>query len=168
VSLLDRLRARELPSVTVGIPVDAVAYARLDGELAQATWRLEDARGRVGGDVAVLRAEQAAAQAALDACPVEAVVLRALPPAEWEALVDAHPPTEEQMNGGAQWNVATFRPALLAVSVVVDSDDDAMTESDWAALAKEGALAAGELGALFHAAVTLNLRGPSASVGKDR
>jgi hypothetical protein len=167
VSLLDRLRARELPTAVVPIPVDAVAYARLDGALQQAVWRLEDARSRGGGDIGVLRAEAQAAQAALDGCAVDLVTLRALPPAEWEALVDAHPPTEEQLNGGAQWNLQSFRPALLAVSVVADDGDAPVSESDWAALAKEPSLTGGELAALFHAAVTLNLRGPSASVGKD-
>lgn len=165
MGLRDRLRARQLPTASVQLAVDPAAHLHAEQELAEASWELEHARSRGSVDMAALRARVSAAQDAFDALEFEDVTVRALPPSEWEALLDLHPPAEDQ-RGGERWNVQTFRPALLAVSVVPAQGDEPMTESDWEQLAKEGSIAAGELGMLFDAAVSLNLRTPATSVGK--
>lgn len=165
-SLRDRLRARPLPSTTVYLPADPAAATRLEQEAATAEWQLEAARARGSIDVAAERARVAQARAALDGLPTEPVLLRAVAPAEWEALVDMHPATEEQRAAGHTWNVATFRPALLAASVVPPDGEDPLTDEDWAQLSKDGAIGVGELSALYTAAVNLNWRGPASAVGK--
>jgi hypothetical protein len=105
-------------------------------------------------------------ETALDACPVIEVTLRALSPPEWEALVELHPPTEEQQGRGAQWNAATFRPALLAACVVPPEDEpEPLTAEYWERVVKDGELGAGEYNTLCNAAVTLNLRAPTSAVG---
>lgn len=96
----------------------------------------------------------------------ERIELRAIPADVWEALVAAHPPTKEQREQGAEWNTATFRPALLALSVVTPDGEEPLTEKDWGQLTTSGAMAAGELTLLFNVAVSLNDRSPLASVGK--
>jgi hypothetical protein len=96
----------------------------------------------------------------------ERIELRAIPADVWEALVAAHPPTGEQAEQGADWNVATFRPALLALTVVTPEGEEPLTEADWAQLASSGAMSIGELTLLFNVAVALNDRSPLASVGK--
>lgn len=166
MSLRDRLRARQLPTETVRLPLDPAAYARAERELDAATWALEEARARASVDVAELRARVASAREVFDACEVETVTVRALPPAEWEALLDEHPPTDEQRAAGAQWNLHSFRPALLAASVVPADGDEPSGLDEWEQFAKDGTLAAGELNALFNTAVSLNLRAPSSAVGK--
>ncbi len=166
MSLRDRLRDRQLPTQVVPIAVDMEAHARLSRELDEAVFALEDARARGVFDLAALRHRVDQARTALDGLEVEPVTLRALAPAEWEALVEMHSPTDEQQAGGAQWTVSTFRPALLEASVVPAEGEEPLTETEWEQVAKDGTLAMGELSALFNAAVALNLRGPSTSVGK--
>lgn len=64
---------------------------------------------------------------------------RGLSDDDFDALVDMHPPTDEERNDGASWNRETFIPALLA-ACTVDSD---LTEAEWAAkLAEENTPAA--------------------------
>lgn len=166
MGLADRLRSRKLPTEVVRLPIDPAEYAAAERELEAATLELEEARARGSVDLTELRARVDSARARLDACDCEEVTLRALPPAEWETLVNLHPPTEAQRAAGAQWNVATLRPALLAASVVPAEGDEPLTEADWEQLSKESVLAAGELTALFNAAVALNARAPSSDVGK--
>lgn len=167
MGLADRLRARSHPTEIVPLPLDPQAYARAERELLAAVAALDEARADGAVDLDQLEARVDAAQVVLDTCEVEKVTVRALPPDEWEELVDLHPPTEAQRANGALWNVTTFRPALLALSVVPAEGDDPMSAEDWASLSKEaGALAAGELNALFNAAVSVNFRTPSSAVGK--
>lgn len=166
MSLRDQLRGRALPTEIVRLPVDSAAYARCDQALAVAQWALDEARGR-GLDTGGLRARVADAQAALEACPVIAVTLRALLAPEWEALVELHPATEEQQGRGMQWNPATFRPALLAACVVPPEDEPEPLDAEyWERVVKDGELAAGEYNTLVNAAVQLNLRAPLSAVGK--
>jgi hypothetical protein len=166
MSLRNRLQGRKPPTQVVPLPIDPVAYAECARELSEATWELEQARARGVVDTAALRARVLRAQDAQNALDVERVTLRALPAADWEALVDAHPPTEQQADGGAAWNPTTFRPALLALSIVPENGDEPVSADDWEQLAKSGEISAGELTALFTAAVELNLRAPSMAVGK--
>jgi hypothetical protein len=166
MGLHDRLRARPLPTETVRIPVDPEAAATAERDLDAAAWALEEARTRGSADLAELRARAAATRAAVDGLQYESVTLRGLPPAEWEALIDQHPPPEDGARPGAQWNPATFRPALLAACVVPADGEDPPSASDWEQIAKDGSLSAGELNTLFSAAVALNLRTPASAVGK--
>ncbi len=96
----------------------------------------------------------------------ERIELRALPPDEWEALVGLHPATEGQAAQGAGWNVATFRPALLAASVVTPDGEEPLSEQDWAELVATGSMTIGELNVLLRVAIALNDRSPLVSVGK--
>lgn len=91
--------------------------------------------------------------------------LRALPPDEWEALVELHPPSDEQRKQGLPWNVATFRHALLACSVVT-APGEGLSEEDWRQATKLGWVTIGELLYLYDTALELNDRSPQASTGK--
>jgi hypothetical protein len=88
------------------------------------------------------------AEAAVDAC-YETLTLRALPPARWEELSAAHPPTAAQMDrckaereqaakrgeeplDWPSYDDATFWPAALAECV-----DGDMTGDDWTAFLAE-------------------------------
>lgn len=100
--------------------------------------------------------------------PDERITLRALPASEWEALVGLHPPQPADAARGAAWDVATFRPALLAASVVTDDGEEPLSEEDWAELIVTARMTAGEINALFNGACVLNDRSPDmVSVGKD-
>lgn len=91
-----------------------------------------------------------------------------LPPHEYDALVDEHPPTDEQRARGATFNLDTFPAALLAACLQQDREP-VMPAEDWQAWAKTpGAVASGELTALFNICVQVNDRSPSVHVGKGR
>jgi hypothetical protein len=167
MGLGDRLRARTPPTETVRLPHDPAQYAHAERDLEAARWALEDARARGYTDLSALRERVDTAAAQLEACDCEVVTLRALSPAEWEALVDLHPATEGQDKAGAMWHTATFRPALLAACVVAAEGEEPLSEADWDVLVKDGSLAPGELNTLFNAAVNINLRVPPSAVGKD-
>lgn len=161
-SLREALRARTRPTATVRLPVDPAGYADALREVDAARLALASAVG----DRAAPQARMADAQQRLDAVEVLTVDMRALAAADWEALVEAHPPSDEQRSRGADVNMASFRPALLAASVVVADGDQGLTEVEWAELAGSGQVAAGELELLFGTAVTLNTRSPQVSTGK--
>ena len=159
-TLEDRLRRRRLPTHAVPLPVDSDAWARLHREHAEAMWAVEDARARGATDTAQTALDRVQRiEGDIAAAEVDQVVLTALPPDQWEALVGEHPPLPDDVATGAQWNVATFRPALLAASVPPPSPD-------WDVIAKEGHITPGEYAALFDAALALNLRGLQSAVGK--
>jgi hypothetical protein len=163
MGLRDRLRARQLPTVTVVLAGDRSAYAAAERELDSANRALLDEQARGSYDLAAERARVEVAQSALDELPVEKVVLRALPPSDWEALVEAHPPPKDRVAELA-WNPSTFRAALLSASVVLPDGEE---PPDWEELTRGGHLTAGELNALFEAAVSINARAPQVSTGKD-
>lgn len=166
MSLRDRLRSRSLPTTTVAIVADRAAFDAAEREYDDAARALAAEQARGSFDLDAERARVAAAQTALDALQAEVFTLRALPPAEWEALIEAHPPTPEQLERGAQWNPSAFRAALLAASVVVPDGEAAPSEQDWLDYAAAGQLSAGELNTLFDAAIALNGRAPQVSTGK--
>lgn len=93
--------------------------------------------------------------------------LQALLPEQWDDLVLAHPPTEAQREQGAGLNVVTFRPALLAASVITPPGEEPLTVKDWEELLVGGFLSAGEANALYNTAYLLNDRSPLVTVGKD-
>lgn len=76
------------------------------------------------------RAEEvhAAARAALEAC-FHRIYFRGLQEPEFDALVEMHPPTDEQAKDHWIWNPDTFNYALLE-ACVVDGD---LTAAEWEA-----------------------------------
>lgn len=162
MTLRDRLRARQLPTRTVPLTGDRAAYEAAERELDEAFAALANEQARGSFDLDVERARVDLARSALDELPVERIVLRALPPSDWEALIAAHPAPADQP--GAMWNVYTLRPELLAASVVLPEGEES---PDWDEMYRGGHLTAAELGSLFNAAVELNARAPQVSTGKD-
>lgn len=155
MGLRDRLRAKARPVVRHPLVVKDQAGPR--AALADADRALLAARVDHDEDSPEVAEAQRAveeAQRKVDAC-VEMLTLRALPPEDFEALVAAHPPQDDEDT----WHTATFRPALLAACVEGD-----MTEDDWAEF--EPRCSTGERNALFFAALAVNSRVPDVSVPK--
>lgn len=155
--LRDRLMARERPTTTVPLRVEDDTDARR--RLADAEQALEEAQQNAPspGAQAVRKARQArdAAQQAVDDCYVD-VAVQALPPADFEALVSAHPP-EPAADGEPTddaWNPDTFpRPCFLAC--VVPTDD--MAAEDWEKVFDNN-LSSAEQTMLCNAAIMINVR----------
>jgi len=147
VSLKDRLANRKRPSTTYSLRIDDDTAARAELAAAQAA----------GDDARV-----AAAQAVVDAC-YEQVTITAVAPKTMEELRAAHPPTDIQRDRDkkAEWDPATFVPALLAACV--DSD---ITEAEWAEYTTTGSLNSGEVNSLFNAAWEINYRVPDINLKK--
>jgi hypothetical protein len=116
---------------------------------AEATQRVEDA------------------QAALDAC-YTSIVVRALPPSEFEALYDEYPPytappadpknppTEEEKQAAADAK-RTAEEAYLRAVFLASVEDDDMTAEDWEAFFAED-VSTGERNDLYDLANTVNTR----------
>lgn len=145
MSLRDRLAVRARPTTTYGLRVDDDTTARAELVAAQADGDAE----RV-----------AAARAAVHAC-YEQLLIRALPPTDMEALLEAHPPTKTQRDRGAVFDPVTFVPALL--TACVESD---ITVDDWSDYTTKGPLTQGETTALFTAVWELNYRAPDPDLPK--
>lgn len=165
MSQRERLRARQLATQTVRLPRDPVAYAAAGEELAAAVLAAQQKplRGTTAGDA---QARVFSARRSLDEADVEVFTLRALPPAEWEALTALHPPTEEQSGKGWAWNAAALRPELLAAAVVPADGEAAYTAEEWREFARDGRVSAGEQDLLFATAVALNTRAVQVGPGK--
>lgn len=161
MSLGDRLRGRQLPTTTVAIRVDFTPESdAAETELVDATRALRLAELRdTDADHSELENRVAAAQAAVDV-HYETVVLRALPPAEFEALIAAHPPADGQQSREV-WNETTLRAPLIAACA-----DGDMTEDDWVEFLTKGPVTTGEVRMLFSAAVSVNDRTADVRVGK--
>ncbi len=166
--LASRLRSRQLPRTVVhlqvefGPEVDA-AQAELD-EAARELRRFQDRPGVDPFLVDQARARVEAAQAQVDEAFAE-IPLQALPPAEFEELMLAHPPTEAQKarNKDQQFDPDSLIPDLLARCAA----ETGLTVDDWAGLVgKAGTVTAGERGALFDAAMQINDRSPEVRLGK--
>lgn len=166
MSLRAWLAARELPTVPVPIPTDAAAYAAAERAVEDAARALlvEQSRGSV--DTEAERARLAQAERDLAAQPVRVVKVRALPGDVWEELVAAHPPTEAEQARGDEWHVPTFRPALLAGSVLPDEGEEPLTPQEWTDAIAAGHVTVGEANRLYEEAVLLNARSPRVSTGK--
>lgn len=95
------------------------------------------------------------------------VTVRALPAPDWDALVQLHPPTPAQAAGGWSWNLATFRPALLAACVVSPADlDKPLDEHEWAQLLLK--MPSGDRDRLYATAIAVNDNDwPDDATGKD-
>lgn len=163
MGLRDQFKARQLPRATVRLRMDFSPESDAAvAELATAEAELASAKARGFADLAALERRVAAAQVAADGFHAD-IVVAALPPAEMDDLVAAHPATAEQLEKTPQavWNPDTFAPALLAGCV--DSD---MTETDWAELTTKGPVTTGEVRWLFQAALDVNDRSPEERTGK--
>lgn len=155
----DLLRARRLPREKVTLAADSAAYGAAMRELVAA---MADA-GQ--SPTAEQQARVDAARAASEAQMVVKLEVKCLPPAEWEALIAAHPapPSEPNMS----WNLATFRPAVCAACVVPPDDETPYTLAEWNELVRvHGALSAGEEDLIFMTAVQLNTRAVQVGAGK--
>lgn len=157
MTLADRLRERGLPSTTVPIRTGRIADTQQARAALDEAIRLRDKAPGIDPDL-----EQAVvdARTALDAC-YEDVTVKAIEPAAYEALVAAHPPTDEQDEQGFAWNPDSFVPALLAACV-----DMGLSEDEWLEMCSAGPLALGESAELFEAAVKVNGRSPDLRTGK--
>lgn len=145
MGLKDRLTARKRPATTYALRIDDDTIAR--SELAAALAAGDE--GRV-----------VAAREAVEACH-EQVTVTALPPAELEELLEAHPPLPADQ-AKKMFNPVTFVPALLAACV--DSDID---EQSWAEFTTTGAMTRGEVADLFNTVWDINHRIPSPSLPKE-
>lgn len=119
-SVRDRLRNRQRPTSTLTICDDyqlkqALATAKFMHQRIKA--QAEESPDEPGTAKALADAEAALAkaQATFDGA---AIVLRfqALEREAFEELKDAHPPTEEQAEDGADWNIKTWGPALISAA----------------------------------------------------
>lgn len=100
--------------------------------------------------------------------PVQQVTVRQLPPDVWEGLVAEHPPSEEGAKVGEAWDPLTFRPALIAASIVDDDGAAVFSAEDIIEAAALGWLTIGQLLTLWDTACALNDRTPAvADLGKD-
>lgn len=166
MSMRARLRDRQLPVLTVAIRIDFSADAdAAEKTLAQLTRTLRLAELRdPDADHTEQRDRLTAAQAGLQAQYYEVIRLRALPPADMEALIAAHPPTPAQRTDdpAVAWNKITFRPALIAACAQGEE-----TEQDWAQWLTSGAVTDGEVAMLFAAVIQVNDRSVDLRVGKD-
>jgi hypothetical protein len=156
MSQRDRLLRRRIPALQVPIRVDfsAESYRAFRAhddavqDLRSATFRTADLDGA--------RARVEEARAAL--APFQEILrVSPFPPAAYEALLAAHPPTEADPPGSL-WHTETFVPALLAACVGRDlPEGERMSEQDWADwIATAGAGVIGDLNPLFRAALQVN------------
>lgn len=84
--------------------------------------------------------------------------LRALLPAEWQALCEQFPAEGEDAQPG-QVDTLAMRDPLIAASFVAPDDAPPKRAAWWAEMADSGHLTAGELDSLFDAAWRLNRAG---------
>lgn len=160
--LRDRLLGRQRPILAVSLLIDDDTQARRDVALAEEAFRVAHLRGEDDREKAVRAARREVDKTikALDAC-FATVTVRAMPPADFEALIAAHPP-EKHAGGdaGEAWSDVTFpRAAFLAC---VDGDLSAI---EWEKLLDTQCSQAERL-QLYNAALSVNVRAPSYAVPK--
>ncbi|WP_125911395.1 MULTISPECIES: hypothetical protein [Pseudonocardia] len=128
---------------------------------------LVEARRR-GADTREVEQRLAAARTTLDSLESFKFEVRALPPADWEALVAQHPAAKDADHGW-DFDPPTFWPALLEASVIdldAGPDDPPMTAQDWADMFAQGEVNLAEKNALLNTALGLNTRSLGVQVGK--
>lgn len=152
-----RLRGRSRPTAECKVSIDDTRAA--ERELAEATTALQLLLfGGGGEELAGARERVEAAREALEAC-FETIVCMALPPAEFEALIDAHPARKDHPDDDA-WNVDTFpRACFLACA------PDVMSRSEWEEWL-DVQVSDGEQAKLYNTALEANVRAPDPSVPK--
>lgn len=163
MDLKARFAARQLPQVVYPLRMDFSEESdAAERELVEAEANLADGRARGWTDLGALQRGVDRARERRDGF-YAFLTVRALPPVEFEELIAAHPPTDEQRKKHDRivWNPDTFVPALLAAAIESD-----MTAEDWAEVTSKGPIATGEVGALFNAAMQVNDRTPDPHMGK--
>ncbi|PZT71502.1 hypothetical protein [Streptomyces sp. AC1-42T] len=130
---MGRLRARKAAEVPLYLWQDpeirdAFEAARRDAHNARQLAESDPANKTLKQEAEEAAAALKEARAAYEA-DCEVLMFRALPGDAFSDLVKEHPPTEEQAEGGSDWNEDTFPAALIAAANV-----DGMTEDDAADL----------------------------------
>lgn len=156
---LDRLKSRQRPWVDFRLLVvdgEQLAAAQqkvteAQGRKRQADLRLDKAKPERVKEAAAAKRALTRAEKALTEC-WETIRLTALPPADYEQLKAAHPPTAEQLQADpdVEWNRETLRPALLAACA-----EGGLSESEWSALLGEK-FSEGERQEIFTTALAVN------------
>jgi hypothetical protein len=162
----DRLLGRRIPPTPVAIRVVFTAEADAAQRSLDAA---EEALRAAAGPVATADAQARVDAARAAMAPfVEVLEVAAIPPSEFDALVSAHPPSDElREKQQAAWDPLTFPPALLAACIGRDLPEaERMSEKDWAEFMTSAAAASGEMGLLFATCMTVNDRSPDVQVGK--
>lgn len=163
MSARDRLRARSLPTERVSIPADMDAWDAAQRELQEAAAALLDAQRRGDRDEHKHQERRDAAQAAVDAQETIEFVVRAIPPSQWEALVDEYP-AKEGASHGWDFHPDTFWSPMLAATVTLEGEPWTVAEQD--EMLAAGNLNVGERNTLVNTAIRLNTRTVGAHVGK--
>lgn len=155
MSLKDQLTARARPSVTEHIEIKDPSEARAMLQQALRVFK----HAEVKGDPAEVKRCKAAANLAgrrVEACFAK-ITLRAMPPDDYEDLIDEHPPTPEQIAKAGknpadwpEWNDKTFYPALFAACAEGD-----MEGQDWTSFLKTN-VSRGERRRLYMVALAVN------------
>ncbi|MFI6883363.1 hypothetical protein [Streptosporangium canum] len=159
MSLRERLLGRPRPFDTYPLRIDDDTEVRKELERARILLRILQAQGETADESAVraAAADLAAAEAQMAAC-YEQVILRAMPPDDFEALISAHKPREGSED--RVWNLETFPKACLMECVESD-----LTAAEWEQVWTE-VLSHGERGELCNAAIKVNVRSPDSTLPK--
>ncbi|MFC3986786.1 hypothetical protein [Streptosporangium jomthongense] len=159
MSLRERLLARPRPFDTYSLRIDDDTEPRKALEAARTTLRVLQFQGEAADESAVraAKAALAEAEASLAAC-YEPVVLRAMRPDDFEALIGKHKPREGTED--RTWNLDTFPEACFRECVESD-----LTPAEWDQVWAE-VLSAGERGELCTAAIRVNVRVPDTTLPK--
>ncbi len=171
VDALNRLRGRRPAEQKVYLQVEDNVRKELDDALAdERTARFSLAEDDPRRVAAVDRV--AAARAAVRADAVK-VVLRNQGRKKYRALLDAHPPRDEDhqraqrqtgnASARAEFNVDTFPIALIAFAV---AEPAGLTESELTDLIDDGRISEGEADQLFTAALQVHQGSRVADLGK--
>jgi hypothetical protein len=164
MGLRERLKARPPAQATVGIRIGTASEVQEnERKLVNLLGLIQEAEKRGDANtVAALSAELPQVEAQFNA-GFEFVVVKAISADEMEELISEHPPTSVQQAADPRvtFNRTTFYPALL--EACVDTEE---TAQDWAEMMASGEIALGEINALINAAMDLNDRAPTVSLGK--
>lgn len=153
MSLKERLLARERPTATYPCRVAPVEETQ-DAEAALAAARKAALAVRVDDKTATRKAKKilAEAEARRDAC-YERITLRALPPAEFEALGDTYPDAPDD----ASDEVRRQHDEEYLHSVFLASVEGDLTDEEWAEFVQQH-LSTGERNDLYNLAIAVNGR----------
>ncbi|GIH76136.1 hypothetical protein [Planobispora longispora] len=157
MGLRDRLQGRPRPTASCRIAV--VDTREAEQELTEAGAALQVLVFAGGGEeLPAAKDRLSAARAALAAC-FETVVCAAMPPDEFEALVDAHKPRKD--TDDEAWNNETFPRACF-----LECAPGEMTRQEWEEFLRTQ-VNDGERTLLYQTAIRANIRVPDPNVPKD-
>ncbi|MEU8055715.1 hypothetical protein [Microbispora bryophytorum] len=156
MSLKERLASRARPTFTYRLRVDDTADAEKALSDAYASFQFASISGDTNR-IDTAKKVVTDAEKALDAC-YEPIVLTAMKPDEFEALVDGHPVRPN--TDDEAWNMDTFPKACFLACAPADLSAD-----EWEGFLSESC-SDGERTALFNAAIAINVRIPDPTVPK--